>query len=260
MAKFVAIYFSATDTTRRSVAAFCRGFGSQPIVEINLADNLNVAFPNMAPDDVAVVASPVYGGRLPVQVAEALARLKGNGATAAAMVVYGNRDFDDALLELTDLLGAAGFRIAGAGAFIGCHSIFPKVATSRPDASDEQTLADFGDACRQTITSGFNADNVPFIKGNRPYKKAAGVALHPSAKAADCTQCGKCAARCPMGAIDKATPFATDAAKCISCGRCIAGCPKGARRYSGLSYSLIGFIFKAAFSKPKSPTWLTSKP
>lgn len=259
MGKLSAIYFSATDTTHKCVASFCHGFGSKPDAVINLADNFDVAFPEISNEDVVVVASPVYGGRLPLQVSAALARLKGNNAIAIAIVVYGNRDYDDALLELTDILHGNNFRIAGAGAFIGQHSIFPKVAKSRPDLSDEQMLIKFGEECGAVINNGFNPDYVPFVKGRHPYKKAAGVQLSPKADEADCVKCGKCVDKCPVGAISEDKPFITDTSKCISCGRCITVCSKGARHYSGVTYSLIGFIFKAAFSRRKEPEWVVAR-
>lgn len=259
MSNLYTIYFSATDTTRHCVTSVCQGLGGKPDVSVNLADGFNVRFPEITAEDVVVVAAPVYGGRLPVQVAAALEQLKGNNATAIALVVYGNRDFDDALLELTDIMHDKGLRIVGAGAFIGQHSIFPKVAKARPDISDEQNLVKFGRECKATIIKGFDANNIPFIKGNRPYKKAAGVPLFPKAKEGDCVKCGRCVAKCPVKAIPEATPFVTDTTKCISCGRCISVCSKSARRYSGFSYTLIGTIFKAAFSGRKEPQWVIAK-
>ncbi|MCM1071597.1 MAG: 4Fe-4S binding protein [Bacteroides sp.] len=259
MPKLHAIYFSATDTTHHCVESFCQGFGSRPDTSINLADDFAATFPEIADSDVAVIAVPVYGGRVPRQVATALERLKGNNASAIAMVVYGNRDYDDALLELTDILHRGNFRIAGAGAFIGQHSIFPKVAKARPDSSDEQKLRQFGKECESVCRNGFSPDQIPFIKGNRPYKKSGGVPLHPQANETDCVKCAKCARLCPVSAIPADKPFVTDTAKCISCGRCIAACTPNARRYSGTAYSLTGLIFKSLFSKRKEPEWTTSK-
>lgn len=255
MGKLYAIYFSATDTTRKCVASVCRGLGSKPDRSINLADDFDVAFPDLSGEDVVVIAAPVYGGRLPLQVATALGRLNGNGAVSIAVAVYGNRDYDDALLELTDILHDRNFRITGAGVFIGQHAIFPKVAKSRPDSSDEQKLTRFGQECQAAIANGFDADRIPYIKGKRPYKKPAGAPLSPRADEADCAKCGKCAISCPVGAISEERPFITDRSKCISCGRCITVCAKGARHHSGFAYSLIGFIFKTAFSKRKEPEW-----
>lgn len=163
------------------------------------------------------------------------------------MVVYGNRDYDDALLELTDILSDADFDVIGAGAFIGQHSIFPKVASSRPDNIDMRVLGNFANECHRVIDTVKRGELK--IKGNRPYKKAAGVPLHPSGDPEVCNRCGKCVEKCPADAIKADEPYKTDGRICISCGRCINVCPKHTRRYSGLKYKLIGSIFTAAFSK-----------
>lgn len=259
MNKLYAIYFSATGTTQKCVDSVCQGLGIKPESAINLADNLDAEFPQMTADDVVVIALPVYGGRLPNVVADALSRLKGNGAIAVGMVVYGNRDYDDALLELTDLLYDKGFRTVGAGAFIGQHSIFPKVGASRPDLSDEQCLIKFGKECRKAITDGFDSSMPPYIKGKRPYKQMANVVLAPIAKESDCIKCGACVRKCPVSAISADTPWISDTTKCISCGRCISVCSQHARKHTGLKYSIFGAIFKAAFSKRKQPQWKVVK-
>ncbi len=257
--KLTTIYFSATATTRKCVDEVAEGFGKELSNAINLADNFEVEMPNFTENDVVIIASPVYGGRLPMQVSNALQRLNGNNAHAIAMVVYGNRDYDDSLLELTDILKAKSFRIVGQGAFIGQHSIFPKVGTSRPDNSDILQLQEFGKECRKAIESDTESYSLESPKGKRPYKKIAGVPVHPNADESDCKQCGVCVSKCPVGAIPQDRPFTTDNDVCISCGRCIYVCSNNARHYTGVAYSLIGTIFKAAFSKRKSPYWAVAK-
>jgi len=259
MSHLHAIFFSATDTTRRSVDAICHGYGADPDFAINLADNLQAGFPTFNADDTVLVAAPVYGGRLPTQVAEAFKRLRGGNATAIAVVVFGNRDYDDALLEMTDILSGNGFRIVASGAFIGQHSIFPKVASSRPDADDLRKLMAFGNECRNAVAP----DGTPYpplsLKGKRPYKTAAGISLHPTAKKADCLKCGRCVTCCPVGAIPADKPYVTDTSLCITCGRCINICTTGARHHSGLTYRIIGALFKAGFSTRKDPEWTIAK-
>lgn len=249
--KVTSIYFSATNTTKSCVDEFSSAFAASDRAEYNLADDMSAVLPDFGDDDLVIVASPVYGGRLPGVVADRFRQLRGGNAKAVAMVVYGNRDYDDALLELKEMLDEAGFRVVGAGAFIGRHSIFPKVGACRPDAQDRRCIRDFAGACAVKIAEGASGDLR--VKGRKPYKKAAGVPLHPSVLESDCVKCGKCAAACPMGAIDGGDPLTTDAAKCISCGRCISVCSRNARRYRGLLYALTGGIFAACFSRRKSP-------
>lgn len=257
--KLYTICFSATNTTQRSVKILCKGLGLKPTLEINLADNLEAEFPEFSADDVVVVGVPVYGGRLPAVVADSLSRLDGNGAAAIALVVYGNRDYDDALLELTDYLSAKNFHIVGAGAFIGQHSIFPKVGASRPDDSDGQSLIKFGMECMKAISDCNSSSKMPYIKGKKPYKVSANIVLAPTAKEQDCVKCGACIRKCLVGAISVETPWITDTTKCISCGRCITLCSQNARKHSGLKYSIFGAIFKACFSKRKEPEWVVAK-
>ncbi len=251
MTRLYEISFSATDTTRKCVETVASVIG-MPIEDIiNLTDNGDVPSLDITAEDVAIVATPVYGGRIPAMAAEKLHRIQGDGAKAIAMVVYGNRDYDDALLELTDILTANGFKIVSASAFIAQHSIFPKVGASRPDASDIDKLKGFGRKSREILDS--NAVPELTIKGNRPYKVYGGVPVHPVGDPGTCKKCGVCIEECPADAIDASAPWTTDASKCISCGRCITVCPHDSRHYKGLKYAIIGTLFKAMFSKRKEP-------
>lgn len=245
------IYFSATATTRRCVEAVAEAMSAPVDRRLNLADRSASAAIECGGSDAVLVAAPVYGGRLPALFVEQIRQLRGNATPAVAMVVYGNRDYDDALLELTDILRENGFRVVAAGAFIGQHSIFPKAGMSRPDADDFARLTAFGALCRGALAR----EDVPElnIKGNRPYKEYGGVPVHPEGDKDRCTACGVCSELCPADAIDPATPWVTVAGKCISCGRCIVSCPSDARRYKGLKYKAIGAAFTALFSKRREP-------
>lgn len=258
MNRLTCIYFSATNTTRSSVDAVAKAINLTPRRNYNLADNPKFRIQDLTPDDVVIVGMPVYGGRLPQYAVEILKNIKGNGATAIAMVVYGNRDYDDALLELCDLLADCDFNIVAAGAFIGQHSIFPKVAKGRPDATDVQKLTQFGLECRDRINRGLPYQTIT-PKGNRPYKVYNGVPLSPYASIKKCRECDMCGEKCPVGAIDMMNPTDTNKTKCMSCGRCIYVCPHKARYYSGLKYHIISLIFCSSYSKRKEPEWLIAE-
>ena len=67
---------------------------------------------------------------------ERIRMFKGNATPVIPVVVYGNRDYEDALKELSDALSAQGFVPVSAGAFIGEHSYSRKdmpIAAGRPD-------------------------------------------------------------------------------------------------------------------------------
>ncbi len=247
--RIAAIFFSATDTTKKYVDAVVSALTDKPDIYINLADNMNILLPEFSDGDILILASPVYGGRLPEQVAKRLKELRGKDATAIIMVVYGSRDYDDALLELMDITSDGGFHIIGAGAFIGQHSIFPRVARNRPDNKDLTNAVKFATRCKESISHG-KRSNLE-IKGNRPYKKVMRVGLIPIVDKKICSRCGLCASKCPTDAICVDNPTVTIAEKCISCGRCISHCPHKARKHSGLKYKLIDALFTRAFSKQK---------
>lgn len=252
MKRLFLIYFSGTGTTCRCVRKIAESFSYDSTEEYNLADNPTPDWSSFDKEDMLIVGMPVYGGRIPQYAVKTLQTIQGNQASAAAVVVYGNRDYDDALLELADLLQAQGCRLCGAGAFVARHSIFPRVAAGRPDEKDLQELKNFGDQLAKKVRS--DGDYTPLeIKGNRPYKKYGGVPIHPQTDKTRCTQCGVCASKCPTGAIDKTNPQHTDHKKCITCGRCIEVCGHDARSYRGIKYNLIRKIFETAFSRPNRP-------
>lgn len=245
------ICFSATDTTRRYVEVLSREMGLPINLFINLADDLYAPLPLFSENDLLIIGSPVYGGRLPLQVAAAFARLRGNNAVAIALVVFGNRDYDDALLELSDILSDSGFRLIGAGAVVARHSIFPKVAALRPDETDLSNLREFAENCKSIIKKGIYGSI--HVKGQRPYKKISGVKLPPMCDTLICNKCGLCAAKCPAGAISKDDFSFTEPTRCLACGRCIYVCPVKARSHAGFKYKLISAIFTSAFSHRKTP-------
>lgn len=169
---------------------------------------------------------PVYGGRLPAVAVERLRKIQGQGQAAVAVVVYGNRAYEDALLELKNVLTECGFVVVAAAAFIAEHSIVRSIAAGRPNAEDVATAADFGKAVAAKIAA--DAKSPVTVPGNYPYKDLPKMPVTPLTTEA-CGGCGRCARVCPVGAIPPAAPHTTDAAKCILCMRCVAICPRRAR-------------------------------
>lgn len=164
--RILAICFSATGTTERSLRQILeslRPLNAEETEFLNLADrDADLAsLPASGREDLIVVAAPVYFGRIPEIMASKLQNLSAESAPAVAMVVYGNREYDDALLELCDILSQRDCYVAGAGAFLAQHSIFPKVASGRPDASDLAALKDFGDACCRYLRNVADVGRIP---------------------------------------------------------------------------------------------------
>lgn len=247
------VFFSPSGTTAKVAEMFVgRLGGSSETYDLTVKGRDKIEFDDE--NDIVVFAVPVYAGRIPALAAERLKKISGKGQKAVAIVVYGNRDYDDALVELCDLVISGRFRVVAAGAFIAQHCIFPKVANGRPDASDADKLSEFAYLAGLKIKNGKMLD-LESVKGNRPYKKAAGVPLHPDVDNSRCNGCGTCASQCPAGAIDAANPRKTDGSRCITCCRCIFVCPQDARHFGGMLYRIAGWKFVKDNTRRLEPEW-----
>lgn len=236
------IYFSATGTTAQIVSAIGEGTGlkEKTVYKIIRSPQENVSIPN---HELAVFGVPVFSGRVPEVAKEALAKIKGNRTPAIITCVYGNRDFDDALIELRELIKENGFVVISAAAFVAQHSIFPNVGNGRPDGNDLQIARDFG---KQSLES-YSPENTAelAVKGNTSYRKTKKIPLVPKTNKKKCDACGACSKQCPVQAIDKANPCKVDKQRCIACAHCISICPLQAKYFGGLLY----FLAKGSFEK-----------
>ncbi len=224
------IVFSPTGGTQK-VSGLVAGALDKNTVTVDLTDSgLDFSAVSMTEDDVAVISVPAYAGRIPAVVAD------GNGARAVLVCVYGNRAFEDTLVELEDVAKHAGFRVIAAVAAIAEHSIARQFAAGRPDAQDAAQLAELAQQIQQKLLA--EDASGPSIPGNRPYKQAGGHRMAPEATE-DCVSCGACAAACPVCAIDKGDPKRAAGEACISCMRCIAVCPRGARKLDSNKLSAV---------------------
>lgn len=247
------VYFSATYTTREIARLIASKF-EYPVKEYDITQ---LPFPNevhLGKTDLLIAAMPVYAGRIPPQAVGALNKFKGEGTPAVLACVYGNRDYDDALLELKDKVETNGFRSVAAGAFIARHSIFPKVGTGRPDERDMDFIGNFAGKSMELLKGATDTDHFSKIqvKGNYPYKVPGSISLHPKGKR-NCNWCGKCAGLCPVQAIPVEDPKKTDKEICISCGRCIVVCPQHARSFTGVLYKVVEHKFVKAYSARREP-------
>lgn len=240
------IYFSPAHSTRSVVREVARGMSDSTIDH-----DITQGLPNpitLCQNDIVVIGVPCYSGRVPDLATKYLSTIEGRAATAVLVCVYGNREFEDTLLELKNTCIKQGFRVISAGAFIARHSIFPNIAQGRPNERDMATARRFGAESLDLIRRGFAGEL--FVSGNSPYRQIGKIPIAPKGTSR-CTKCGVCSAGCPVGAIDKLTPRKTDKTLCIACGRCIELCPIGARKYRGVIYKLAQSQFTKKFSRPK---------
>ena len=235
------IIFSPTGGTRRVSDNLCRGMGMESVVTDLCVKAADIRHPDIHEDDLAVIAMPVFAGRVPALAVERLRRVNPRGAKCVAVVVFGNRAYDDALLELQDVAAEIGFRVIAAVAASAEHSIVRRYGNGRPDSDDEQVLRRFGaDIVRKAVAGECTMPQVP---GNRPYKKP-GAVPHPKGRRG-CNRCGVCARQCPADAIPLSNPKTVDTAKCISCMKCVSACPTGSRRIG----AVMNFLAAQALKK-----------
>ena len=239
--KLYKIYFSPTGGTKKIIDAVSDMWSCEKeTLDLFSQDKpYKCAFNE---DDICIVAVPSFGGRVPALAIERMQELKGNKAKTIFIAVYGNRDYDDTLLELKDTLENLDFCCIAGIAAIAEHSIFRQFATNRPDDKDIKELKDFAKQIQQKIQSGVK--DTPLVKGNHPYKKYGEVPLAPKANNT-CTNCGICAAECPVKAIPKDNPRTVDKTKCIACMHCISVCPN----HSRVNNKILTFVSAQALKK-----------
>lgn len=246
--KYYEITFSPTGGTQKVADILTKALDSQPAPVDLTASGADFSAVALTQEDVAVIAVPSYGGRVPAPAVQRLAAVRGGGARAVLVCVYGNRAYEDTLVELADAAHKADFRVVAAVAAVAEHSIARRYAAGRPDAEDQRQLRDFAEKIREKLSAGDSTE--PAIPGNRPYKKAGGAGMVPR-PTRDCNRCGLCAEQCPVQAIDRSDPRRTDKGKCISCMRCVAVCPRSARKVSAVMLTAVDIALKKACSGRK---------
>lgn len=252
------VFFSPTDSTRQVVElAAGELHKNTSFVDITEAREHRPSYYFME-NEAVVVGVPVYGGRVPVTAAERIKRLHGRSTPAILIAVYGNRAYEDALLELGDLLRSQGFVPVGALAVAAEHNMVPQIASGRPDAADQKRIVEAAGRMKLKLQKlgGINGQEELKVPGNRPYrtyqKRPVGIKV-----SRDCNQCGMCIKKCPVQAISRTDPRVTDEARCLLCMRCIRMCPVQARKLP-LAYRLAAgrMLKKACSGRKETETFL----
>ena len=258
-----AVYFSACGSTRRVLRAMAEAAGEALILPVRELDytlpparERDYAFNEK---DLIFWGSPTYAGRLPNVLLPFLrGHFTGGGAAAVAVVLYGNRGYDDALKELCEVLAGNGFCPAGAAALAAEHAFAPALAYGRPNAGDMAEITAFA---RQTAlalqrTGCPQPVVVPGREPIGPYYTPLGMDGEPArflkAKPVTdpekCTQCGRCATLCPMGSIPRETPQECGGI-CIKCQACVKGCPAGAKYFADAAFCSHRAMLEQTYTK-----------
>ena len=228
------IYYSPTGTSEKTVKAIQQGIGT-PYDVIDLTPPASETHNySLKPRDLAIIAAPVYSGRVAPTAVNRIKKLKAQETPTVLVAVYGNRAFEDALVELKDITEPHGFKPVAAGAFIGEHSFDAPdtpIATGRPDTEDIKKAKSFGEKIKTKLSEMKEFTELT-IPGNHPYRKGIKTGgRSPETDTDSCTLCGICATVCPTGCITVTDIVETEIDHCTACTACVKKCPTGARHW-----------------------------
>ncbi len=250
--KVWAVFFSPTGGTQKVATTVAQTVA----MELNAAyDTYNFTLPqnreneaNFGEGDLVILGTPVIAGRVPnLLLAYFNEKLKGKGAVGVPVVSFGNRDYDDALIELRNIMEEKGFQTVAGGAFVSEHSFSRKLGAGRPDEADVLKLTAFGKKIAEKLNSGWEYDGPAYVKGDEPirpyftprdrHEHAIDIRKVKPQTSEACCGCGICAQVCPMGSISKEDPTVVSGI-CMKCCACVKKCPVGAKHFEDA-----GFIY-----------------
>lgn len=263
-------YFSPTGTTRSVVSCLANELGRLFNIPVVLKD-FTVPAGRIAPlqfegDDLVILGTPVYAGRVPNVLLKYLALLSGKKAAGIPIVLFGNRAYDDALIELRDILERGGVTPIAAGAFVGEHSFSRILAAGRPDKKDIEDVKRFA----FEVFNGWASiqEPAPIQVPGTPYPYRGYFSPRNSQGNSfdfkkivpftdgNCTGCGTCARICPMGSIPMENPK-TLAGICIKCCACVKLCPTGAKHFGHDGYQFHATELEEKYATRHPNEWFT---
>ena len=250
ISQVTAVYFSPTNTNMRSVINIAGPLAQgQRFEAIDTTPTYNAKVQQeFGADELVVFGAPVYGGRVFNGALTRFEGMKGNNTPCVVTVTYGNRHYDDALLEMKEWAEAHGFVPIAAAALIGQHT-YGQIQVGRPNRQD--MLED--NAFARKVLEKIQKDDLSVVEvpGNHPYKEGGnGGSFRPLTDTSICTYCRICVNECPVGAI--AMDCTTVRDNCIACFRCIRECPMNAKNMNVPAYNDFAEMFskKLAEARP----------
>ncbi len=240
--KTVLIYYSPT----RSTAKLCRALGEGLGLP---AEEYDLTLPEgrkseivLEAGSIAVIGTPVYGGRAHRLLLEGFSRIKtAEGAKVPAVLVsvYGNRHYDMSFANLFEASVNAGLTPVACAAYLAEHSFSRVILPGMPDAEELSVAASHGKGIMEMLSKNcdacMKAEDIP----QRPVdiamigmhgKRLGGLDPRRPFPDDTCIHCGKCAEVCPLGLIDPEDSSRIEP-DCTFCNACVKICPVSAMRF-----------------------------
>ena len=114
ISKVHAVFFSPTGNAKQVICTVADAVGAALGVPVAYDDftlpQARQETRSYGPGDLVVFGTPTYAGRIPNKLLPFVqSGFQGNGALAVPVAVFGNRSYDNALMELRNELEAHGF-------------------------------------------------------------------------------------------------------------------------------------------------------
>ncbi len=255
------IYFSPTKTTEQVVNAIAQSIEANTYNDINYTTTNQKDQITIPENDLAIIGCPVYSGRIPEVFLNRMQSINAKGTKAIILVVYGNRHYDDALIELVNESKKLGFNPIAAAAFIGVHSFstdqYP-VALGRPSLDDLSKAKEFAKNVQLIIKEDDLSLEVP---GNFPYgERKAKLITKPIVDKNQCNLCGLCETNCPFEAISiQKQEHYINENLCNYCHACLRNCPQQAIKFEDERINEFSKKLHTHFNDYKSPEFFLAK-
>lgn len=242
--KVYAVYFSPCGSTEKISLFVADTIASTLDVPAERVDftmpSSRETFLHFKKDDLVVFATPTYAGRIPNKIMPFVRdNITADNTPMINIATFGNRSFDDCLMEQKILLEKNGFISVGGLASVNRHVFSKKIAPDRPSKDDMEDTKNFATKIADFLLKNplgniyveFDGDEhltSYYTPLGENLKKANFLKATPKTDMDKCTDCKICAMSCPMGSIsfgdvDKIIGI------CIKCQACVIKCPENAK-------------------------------